>query len=42
MAYNGDATNSKCYRASEDMIISLDTSNDILKKLYIPAYIAEF
>lgn len=42
MAYNGDATNSRCYRAAEDMIISLDTGNDVIKKLYIPAYWAEF
>lgn len=41
MAYNGDATNSKCYLAAEDMIISLDTSTDVFKKLWIPAYLAE-
>ena len=41
MAYNGDATNSKCYNAAEDMIISLDTSTDVFKKLWIPAYLAE-
>ena len=41
MAYNGDATNSKCYSAAESAIISLDTSTDVFKKLYIPAYLAE-
>lgn len=41
MAYNGDATNSKCYNAAEDMIISLDTSTDVFKKMWIPAYLAE-
>ena len=42
MAYNGDATNSKCYNAVETMIINVDTTTDIGKKLYIPAYWAEF
>ena len=42
MAYNGDATNSKCYNAVETMIINIDTTTDIGKKLYIPAYWAEF
>ena len=41
MAYNGDATNSRCYGAAESFIISLDTSTDIFKKLYKPAYWAE-
>ena len=41
MAYNGDATNSQCYLAAETMIISLDTSTDVFKKIWIPAYLAE-
>ena len=41
MAYNGDATNSSCYSASESLIIALDTSSDIFKKIYIAAYWAE-
>lgn len=39
MAYN--TANSKCYGAAETLIISLDTSTDVFKKIYIPAYIAE-
>lgn len=41
MAYNGDATNSNCYSAAESFVISLDTSTDIFKKMYKPAYLAE-
>lgn len=33
--------NSKCYDASEDVIIALDTSTDLIKKFYIPAIWAE-
>lgn len=30
--------NSKCYDASEDIIIGIDTFADVFRKLYIPAY----
>ena len=33
--------NSKCYDASEDVVIALDTSSDLIKKFYIPAIWAE-
>ena len=33
--------NSKCYDASEDIIIAIDTSSDLIKKFYIPAIWAE-
>lgn len=33
--------NSKCYNASEDVIIALDTTSDLVKKFYIPAIWAE-
>ena len=40
MSYN-QGGNSKCYNASEDIIIAMDTSTDLLKKVYIPAIWAE-
>jgi hypothetical protein len=40
MTYTPGA-DSKCYDASESIIISLDTGSDLLKKIYIPAYWAE-
>ncbi len=39
LAYNPN--NNNCYNALESFIISLDTSSDIMKKLYIPAFWAE-
>lgn len=39
LAYNPQ--NNQCYYALESFIISLDTSSDIFKKLYIPAFWAE-
>jgi hypothetical protein len=40
MSYSG-GNDSKCYNASEDIVIALDTSNDLFKKIYIPAFWAE-
>ena len=40
MSY-GTATNSQCYSAFESIIVSLDTSSDVLKKIYIPAWLPE-
>ena len=34
--------NSKCYDASEDIVIGFDTFGDVLRKIYIPAYQPEF
>ena len=39
LAYN--PSNNNCYFALESFIISWDTSSDILKKMYIPAFWAE-
>ena len=39
LAYNPN--NNSCYNALESFIISLDTSSDIMKKMYIPAFWAE-
>ena len=33
--------NSKCYDASESVIVALDTTSDLVKKVYIPAIWAE-
>ena len=41
MAYNGGDGDSKCYNAFESLIVAADTSTDILKKIYIPAYLPE-
>lgn len=41
MQYNTSGTNSKCYDAFESSVIALDTTSDILAKMYIPAYWAE-
>ena len=32
---------SKCYNAFEDLVIGVDTTQDLLKKIYIPAYLAQ-
>lgn len=40
LTYNQDGEGI-CYSAIESFIISLDTSTDILKKIYIPAYLPE-
>lgn len=40
MQYNKN-DQSKCYDAAESFIIGMDTSTDILAKIYIPAYVAE-
>ena len=40
MTYTNGAS-SKCYDAAESVIISLDTGSDVLKKIYIPAYLPE-
>jgi len=37
----GRSGESKCYDAAESMIVGLDTTTDILAKLYIPAYFSE-
>ena len=41
MTYNGESSNSKCYNAIQSLVIAYDTSTDILKKIYIPAYLPE-
>ena len=41
LSYGQDTSNSRCYRAVEDLIISVDTTTDILRKIYIPAYVPE-
>lgn len=33
--------NSKCYDASLDIVIAIDTFQDLFRKMYIPAYWAE-
>ena len=40
MSY-GNATNSQCYNAFESIIVSIDTGSDVLRKIYIPAWLAE-
>ena len=40
MSYGGTGEG-KCYDAAESWIISWDTGTDVLKKIYIPAYVAE-
>ena len=40
MTYNGEG-DSECYQTAESFIIALDTSTDVLKKIYIPAYLPE-
>ena len=39
--YNSGTQEGKCYGAMESLVIALDTSSDLLKKVYIPAYLAE-
>jgi len=41
MSYS-KGSDSKCYNAAESWIIAQDTGTDILKKIYIPAYLSEF
>jgi len=41
MQYNSAGLNSKCIDGFESFVIGLDTSSDILSKIYIPAYWAE-
>lgn len=40
LTYNANSE-SKCYNATEDFIISFDTGSDVFRKIYIPAYWAE-
>ena len=41
MSYS-KGSDSKCFNAAESFIIAMDTASDILRKIYISAYWAEF